>query len=38
MREAKKRKVHTPEFKANVGLEAFRGAKMINKIGQEYCV
>lgn len=38
MSEAKKRKVHTPEFKAKVGLEALRGAKTINEIGQEYGV
>ena len=25
MTEAKKRKVHTPEFKAKLGLEALRG-------------
>jgi transposase len=36
--EAKKRKVHTPEFKAKVGLEALRGVKTINEIGQEYGV
>ena len=36
MSEAKKRKVHTPEFKAKVGLEALRGAKTINQIGQDY--
>jgi transposase-like protein len=36
--EAKKRKVHTPEFKAKVGLEALRGVKTINEIGQEYDV
>jgi len=34
MSEAKKRKVHTPEFKAKVGLEALRGVKTINEIGQ----
>ena len=34
----KKRKVHTPEFKAKVGLEALRGAKTINQIGQDYDV
>ena len=28
MGEAKRRKVHTPEFKAKVGLEALRGVKM----------
>ena len=38
MSEAKKRKVHTPEFKAKVGLEALRGAKTINEIGQDYGV
>ena len=38
MSESKKRKVHTPEFKAKVGLEALRGAKTINEIGQEYGV
>jgi len=38
MSEVKKRKVHTPEFKAKVGLEAVRGVKTINEIGQEYSV
>ena len=38
MGEAKKRKVHTPEFKAKVGLEALRGVKTINDIGQEFGV
>ena len=38
MREAKKRKVHTSEFKAKVGLEALRGVKTVNEIGQEYGV
>jgi len=38
MSESKKRKFHTPEFKAKVGLEAFRGVKTINEIGQEYGV
>lgn len=38
MSEAKKRKVHTPEFKAKVGLEALRGLKTINEIGLEYGV
>jgi transposase-like protein len=38
MSEAKKRKVHSPEFKAKVGLEAVRGVKTINEIGQEYGV
>ncbi len=38
MSEAKKRKAHSPEFKAKVGLEALRGGKTINEIGQEYGV
>ena len=35
MKEAKKRKVHSAEFKAKVGLDALRGAKTINEMGQE---
>lgn len=35
MSEVKKRKVHTPEFKAKVGLEALRGARTTNQISQE---
>jgi transposase len=38
MSEAKKRKFHNPEFKAKVGLEALRGVKTINQIGQEFGV
>jgi transposase-like protein len=38
MSEAKKLKIHTAEFKAKVGLEALRGAKTINQIGQDYDV
>ena len=38
MSETNKRKFHTAEFKAKVGLEALRGAKTINEIGQEYGV
>ena len=38
MSETKKRNVHLPEFKAKVGLEAVRGVKTINQIGQEYGV
>ena len=38
MGEAKKRKVPSPEFKAKVGLEALRGVKTINELGQEYGV
>ena len=38
MSETKKRKFHPPELKAKVGLEALRGVKTINEIGQEYGV
>ena len=38
MSEAKKRKMHTAEFKAKVGLEALRGVRTINEIGQAYGV
>ena len=38
MSEAKTGKVHTPEFKAKVGLEALREVKTINEIGQAYGV
>jgi len=38
MSEKKKRKVHSPEFKAKVGLEALKGVKTINEIGQEHGV
>ncbi len=38
MSEAKKRKIHSPDFKAKVGLDALRGIKTINEIGQEYGV
>ena len=38
MSEVKTRKVHTPEFKAKMGLEALRGLKTINEIGQEHGV
>lgn len=38
MGEAKKRKVHTAEFKAKVGLEAVRGMKTISEIAQSYGV
>nr|VFK14079.1 MAG: Transposase [Candidatus Kentron sp. FM] len=38
MTEKKKRKVHSPEYKAKVGLEALKGVKTINEIGQEYGV
>ena len=38
MKEAKPRKAHSPEFKAKVGLEALRGMKSVNEIGQDYGV
>ena len=38
MSETKKRKVHLPEFKAKVGLEALRGVKTINEIAQDHGV
>ncbi len=33
-----KRKSYTAAFKAKVGLEAIRGVRTVNKIGQEYGV
>jgi transposase len=33
-----KRKTYTAAFKAKVGLEAIRGVKTVNEIGQEYGV
>ena len=38
MSEKKKRRTHSPEFKAKVGLEAVRGVKTINEIAQDYGV
>jgi transposase-like protein len=38
MSEVNKRKVYSPEFKAKLGLEAVRGIKTINEIGQDYGV
>lgn len=38
MSEGKKRRAHTPEFKAKVGLEAVRGMKTITELAQEYGV
>jgi len=38
MSDAKRRKVHSAELKAKVGLEALRGVKTINEIGQEFGV
>lgn len=34
MTEIKKRKVHSAEFKAKVGIDALRGARTINEIAQ----
>ena len=38
MGERKRRKVYSPEFKAKVGLEALKGVKTINEMGQAYGV
>jgi len=38
MSETKTRKVHTPEYKAKVALQALRSDKTINEIGQEFDV
>jgi transposase len=38
MSDKKKRKFHTPEYKAKVALEAIRGVKTINEIAQEFGV
>ena len=38
MSETKKRKIHTQELKAKVGLEALRGVKTTTQIGQDYDV
>ena len=38
MSEKKKRKLHSAEFKAKIGLEAVKGIQTINEIGQEYDV
>jgi transposase-like protein len=38
MSEGKKRRVHSAEFKAKVGLEAVRGVKTVTEIAQEYGV
>jgi transposase len=38
MSEGKKRRVHAPEFKAKVGLEAVRGVKTVSEIAQIYGV
>jgi transposase len=38
MSEKKRRKSYTPAFKAKIGLEALRGDKTINEIGQGHGV
>ena len=38
MGEVSKRRVHSAEFKAKVGLEAARGVRTLNEIGQQYGV
>jgi transposase-like protein len=38
MTVGKTRKVHTPEFKARVGLDAVRGIQTINELGVKHCV
>ena len=38
MSDGKKRTVHSAEFKAKVGMEAVRGVKTLNEIGQQYGV
>ncbi|ODU41487.1 MAG: transposase [Lysobacteraceae bacterium SCN 69-48] len=38
MGEVRKRRVHSAEFKAKVGMEAVRGVKTLNEIGQQYGV
>lgn len=38
MGEARKRRVHSAEFKAKVGMEAARGVNTLNEIGQQYGV
>ncbi len=38
MNDVKKRKVPSASLKAKIGLEAIRGLKTLNEIGQEYGV
>ena len=38
MSKSKKRRVHSPEFKGKVGLEAVRGVKTVTEIAQEFGV
>lgn len=38
MGEVGKRRVHSAEFKAKVGMEAVHGVKTLNEIGQQYGV
>lgn len=38
MSEKKRRKTYPPAFKAKIGLEALKGERTINEIGQEHGV
>lgn len=38
MNEVKKRKVHVPDYKATVGMEAVRGVKTIPQIAEQFGV
>ncbi len=38
MSESRKRRVYGAQFKAKVGLEAVRGEKTLNELGQQYGV
>ena len=38
MSEKQSRKTYTPAFKAKIGLEALKGERTVNGIGQEYGV
>lgn len=38
MSEGKKRRTHSADFKAKIGLEAVRGVRTINEIAQEHNV
>jgi transposase len=38
MSETTKRRAHTPEFKAKVGLKALGGTKTVNELAQEFGV
>ena len=38
MSETRKRRVYGAEFKAKVGMDAIRGVKTLNELGQQYGV